>query len=791
MHSFLSTILVWSANGYAKSFWSTRPADQDVLIQEAYPLGNGYLGALPAGSPAHDVVNINVDSLWTGGPFQNLTYNGGNPNRPVHNALPDIRRDIFTTGQGNITALWTDGGNSYGSYTPLANLTVALNGVETYENYQRMLDLDSATHTVQFESGGDSYQTTVFCNYPDEVCVYSINSSATLPEISFAFQNMYLNSSATTLNYACASDAIRFQGTLTKPGMSFDSIARVLSEGGVNDQATCQQNSLTLPANTTQRVTVILAAGTNYDQTAGDAARNYSFQGADPSPYVEAITSAASQKSFADLLSSHTSDFKSLSDAFQLDLPDPSNSSSVETSSLLSSYVHTVGDAYVESLLFDYGRYLLITSSRTGSLPANLNGRWAVDQYPAWSGDYHVDINLQMNYWLASPTGLAFDIQSPLFDYMSNTWPGYGQRTAEQLYNVTNGGFVTHGQVDTFGYTGMEDGGAGGEIWADYQAGAAWMAQQVTSYYSYYGNTTWYQSQGYPLLKSIALFWLEYLQKDTYFNDNTLVAAPCNSPEHGPVTFGCAHYQQVVWELFDSILATWADTGDSDSSFRSAVESAHAMIDRGVRVGSWGELQEWKIPTFDMQNDTHRHLSHLVGWYPGYSIAGTADGVNQSITAAIETTLRSRGNGTGPDADSGWEKVWRAACWAGLNNTDEAYFEVKYAIERNFAVGNGLSMYSARNPPFQVDANYGITAAMLSMLVRDLPMPYGSEGTRIVVLGPAIPRGWAGGSVRGLRVRGGGSVDFGWDEDGVVTSAKVSGTGSGVEMVNVKGEKVA
>ena len=317
-----------------------------------------------------------------------------------------------------------------------------------------------------------------------------------------------------------------------------------------------------------------------------------------------------------------------------------------------------------------------------------------------------------------------------------------------------------------------------------------WLSQQLTSYHAHYANITFYQTQGYPLLKRLALFWLECLQPDTYTKDGTLVAAPCTSPEHGPVTFGCAHYQQLVAELFASILTTWSESGDDEEIFRATLQDAYDRLDPGIAITSNGELAEWKLPSLNMPNDTHRHLSHLVGWYPGTSISSTHLS-NAIIASAITNTLLARGNGTGSDADAGWEKLWRSACWARLNNTDQASFELRYAIERNFAP-NGLSMYSAHNPPFQADANFGLTAAALAMLVTDVgPIGGDENGVQMVILGPAIPKEWDGGSVKGLRLRGGGVVDFAWDAEGVVRDAVVSGRTTPLEVVNVFGEKVA
>ena len=784
----LRTLLVLSllARALAKNLWSATPVNANDFIREAYPLGNGRLGVLPAGIPGNDVVNINLDSLWYGGPFQNASYNAGNPSGPVHDALPKIRATIFETGFGDISPLWTDAGNSYGGYTPLANLSVVLDGIKNYTQYSRSLDLATATHSTNFSSVGQKYVSTVFCSYPDAVCLYTINVSSALPRTTIALQNNYFNSSQA--NFSCSNDALRFQGALTAGGMLFDSIAQLAFKGSSEFSVMCANGSLVIPANSTQSITLVLTANTDYDQTAGDSAHSYSFRGTEPSPFVESTALAASQKSFSEIRSTHLQDYRSLFDAFALNLPDPANSTSIETSCLIDSYAYGAGNPYIESLLFDYGRYLLISSSRPGSLPANLQGRWAVEQYPAWSGDYHVDVNLEMNYWLASQTGLGYDVQGPLFDYLSNTWIPYGQRSAELIYNVTNGGFVVHDEVNTFGFTSMKK---GEPYWSDYPAASAWMAEQYSSFWSYYGNVTWYQQQGYLFLKGVALFWLDQLQDDRYFNDGTLVAAPCDSPEYGNTTLACTHYQHLIWEVFDQILQTWSDSGDTDAAFLSAVQAAYQKIDRGVHIGFWGELQEWKIGSFDVQNDTHRHLSHLVGWYPGYAVSSVPTfAANRTIMDAITTTLWSRGNGTGPDADAGWEKVWRAACWAVLNGTERAFFELSYAIDTNFA-GNGLSMYSGTDTPFQIDANFGLAAAMLAMLARDSPQAHGDAATPTVVLGPAIPTTWAGGSVKGLRLRGGGSVDFGWDDEGVVRSAIVRDRNKPVNLVNVMGNVIA
>lgn len=315
--------------------------------------------------------------------------------------------------------------------------------------------------------------------------------------------------------------------------------------------------------------------------------------------------------------------------------------------------------------------------------------------------------------------------------------------------------------------------------------------QHVWDNFDYTQDAEWFKSQGYPLIKGIAKFWLSQIQDDTFSMDGTLVVNPCNSPEHGPTTFGCAHYQQEIHRTFDTVLAGALYADEQDQTFLDSVSGALKKLDKGFHVTEWGGVKEWKLPDsygYDEKSD-HRHLSHLTGWHPGYSVSSYLGGygTNTTIQSAVRETLTARGDG-----NAGWAKVWRAAAWARLNETDKAHWHLRYAVEQNFA-GNGLSMYDGKQEPFQIDANFGLGGAVLSMLAVDLPLPHDADGqkTRDVVLGPAIPTAWAGGSVKGLRIRGGGSVDFSWGDDGVVTQATFSGSKTKVRIINVKGEVLA
>ncbi|KAJ4351570.1 uncharacterized protein N0V89_006913 [Didymosphaeria variabile] len=621
---------------------------------------------------------------------------------------------------------------------------------------------------------GNGYTSTVFCSFPDQTCVYQLDTSATLPQLSIKLENQLL--SDTLVESSCTDGYAKLSGvTQAGPpkGMKFEGVARIV--GPANKTTRCAgQVLLVLPPPGLRSLTVVVGAGTSFDQTKGNAASNFSFRSADSADYVRDVTATAASLSPSVLRKRHIKDYQKLSNSFVLELPDPNGSAKIETASLLGRYDSGVGDAFVEALLFDYSRHLLISSSRENSLPANLQGRWSEGLSAAWSGDYHANINLQMNYWAAEQTGLG-DIQDGLWRYMLDTWVPRGTETAKLLYGAP--GWVTHDEMNIFGHTGMKEDAQ----WANYPASAAWMMQHVTDHFSYSQNVTWLQLTGYPLLKGVAQFWLSQLQEDRYWNDGTIVVNPCNSPEHGPTTFGCTHYQQLLHQLFASMVVLGPLAKEPDSAFISNISTALTRLDKGFHKTSWGGVKEWKLPdpedseVYDFQNDTHRHLSHLWGWYPGITLASPSGSflggyTNATIQDAIATSLYSRGTGNGPDANAGWAKVWRSACkycpgWARLNNTERAYFELKYAVEQNFA-GNALSMYSGHNPPFQIDANFGFAGAVLSMLVVDIEEHgIGGEGEDGGAgAGDSKGVGWWEGE--GLRLRGGGSVDFGWNEEG-------------------------
>lgn len=311
------------------------------------------------------------------------------------------------------------------------------------------------THFAAGATGAGSFTTSVFCSYPDQVCVYHIETKGTLPIISVGLENLLINS--TLYKDSCEPDkgAVYHSGVtqLGPPeGIKYTAVARVNTGTATT---TCSDNTLVLDAKKSKEVTIVIAADTNYNQQAGNEEAGWTFKGEDPDSRVEEISSSAAGKSYKKLLQAHLADYRALSGAFTLELTDKNGSRGKETAALIRAYTYdTEGDPFVDSLLFDYARHLLISSSRDNSLPANLQGRWTELLKPSWGADYHSNINIQMNYWLADQTGLAAT-QKALWNYIEDTWVPRGSQTAELLYNAT--GWVTHNEMNIFGFTAMKD----------------------------------------------------------------------------------------------------------------------------------------------------------------------------------------------------------------------------------------------------------------------------------------------------------------------------------------------
>ncbi|EMD36191.1 glycoside hydrolase family 95 protein [Gelatoporia subvermispora B] len=775
-----------SGNG----LWYTSTGDFDSWSTEWLPIGNGYIAATLPGGTAQETTQLNIESLWSGGPFQDPTYNGGNmlPSQQGTMAqdMHTIRQAIFQSPNGtidNVEELCTDPG-AYGSYAAAGYLLSTMNVTGTVSNYFRWLDLDEAVAHTMWTQDTTTFHRESFCSHPAQTCFEHINaSSSALPALTYAFSAV-AEAGLPTPNVTCFDNAtLSLVGFVATPGMEYEILARVRTSG--NAQVTCTTvpvpGGLTLNATLTvtgaSEAWISWVGGTEYDMDSGDEAHGFTFRG--PSPHNELLgllTSAtATSTEYSAVLDAHVADYQALITPFELSLGQTPDLST-PTDQLKAAYETNVGNTYFEWLLFNFGRYMLSGSAR-GTLPANLQGKWVQSQSNPWGADYHSNINIQMNYWFAEMTNM--DVVTPLFDYIEKTWAPRGAETAQILYNISQG-WVTHDEMNIFGHTGMKLEGNSAQ-WADYPESAVWMMIHVWDHFDYTNDVSWFKSQGWPLLKGVAQFHLQKLIPDERFNDSTLVVNPCNSPEQVPITLGCAHSQQLIWQLFNAIEKGFEASGDTDRDFLNEVTSVRAQMDKGIHIGYWGQLQEWKVD-MDSPTDTHRHLSHLIGLYPGYAVTNFDPSIQgyvkhnytrQEVLNAAEISLFHRGNGTGPDADAGWEKVWRAACWAQLANSSEFYTELSYAIDRNYA-SNLFSLYPPLGPDaiFQIDANLGYPAALLNALIQAPDVASVSTPLTITVL-PALPADkWPSGSIKGARIRGGMTLDLEW-ENGEPTSLTI------------------
>ncbi|KAF8631453.1 hypothetical protein AX15_002391 [Amanita polypyramis BW_CC] len=784
-----------SGNG----LWYTAPGS--VWSREFLPVGNGHLGAMIPGGTIQEMTQLNIETLWSGGPFDDPSYNGGNKQlgelAGTAVLMQNIRETIFRSAGGdidNIEGLTTPAG-AYGSFAASGYLISNINATGPVLDYARWLDLDEGVARTSWTQGGTSYLRTTFCSHSSQACVEHISTtsssffrSGTLPDLSYSFSAAPETGLPAPSVTCLGSDTLSVRGTvsLTPTSMVYELLFRVFVPPGVSAPAV-QCISLPVRSGSAPNATIHVTGGatsqawvtwlgaTDYSIDAGDYAHNFTFKGDDPHAGLLGTIPSATSSLYQSSLDDHLSSYNALlNEPFSISLGQIPKLD-VPTDVLRARYQIDVGDPYLEWLTFNLGRYLL-ASSAPGVLPSNLQGVWANGNTNAWGADYHSNINIQMNYWSAEMTNL--DVTRPLFNYFEKTWAPRGEYTARVLYNVSRG-WVTHNEMNIFGHTGMKGGGNTAQ-WANYPESNAWMMIHVWDHFDYTNDVAWWTSQGWPLLKGVAQFHLDKLIPDLYFNDSTLVVNPCNSPEQPPITLGCAHAQQLIWQLFNAVEKGFAASGDKDNAFLQEVLAKRDQMDKGLHVGSWGQLQEWKVEK-DSRTDTHRHLSHLIGLYPGYAItsydpalqkSGASRAYNKDeILRAASVSLLHRGNGTGPDADAGWEKVWRGAAWAQLGNASAFYHELSYTLHEDFGL-NLLSLYDpfSSDPLFQIDANLGYPAAVMNALIQAPDVPTLDTQLNVTLL-PALPSQWASGHIRGARIRGGVTLNLIWSQ-GRPTSAQ-------------------